>query len=248
MNRKTLIAAALCASCACCQDSFAAAQLAAQADKQMAAYSAASMAEAPAEEGNEAVGFIQGLEQKCSSKDAKACYDAGTAYAEGIGVEKDERKSLARYKRGCEFGSLDACRSYIGHYEQAKQPQRAADAYMFACDLNDAASCNALGSLLYKGDQDAGIKPDQVSAAAYFFKSCELGHGPGCTSAGAMYYAGSPVARDLVYAVRYFVKGCSLKDPDACSALSGMYKEGQGVVQSRELAGFYLKKAIDLYR
>ena len=126
MTRKTLIAAALCASCVFWQESFAASESAAQAS----------------DIDND---DIDTLEQKCSNANAGVLMS-------GNGVKADDERAARNSSRGCELKSLDASLVCIGYCKQANQPAEAADAYVYVCDLNDASSCNGLGKLLYIGD------------------------------------------------------------------------------------------------
>lgn len=70
----------------------------------------------------------------------------------GNGVKADDERAVGNFSRGCELKSLDARMACIGYCGQANQPAEAADAYVFACDLNDASSCNGLGKLACMGD------------------------------------------------------------------------------------------------
>jgi hypothetical protein len=85
--------------------------------------------------GQRTLALVQG---RCDKGIAAACYVLGDFYAEGIFVERDDRRAFAAFASACRAGHVNACEQVARVYEQGELlPQnleKAAECYMPACE------------------------------------------------------------------------------------------------------------------
>lgn len=91
--------------------------------------------------------------------------------------------------------------------------------YNRMCDMWGAVSCGRLGDM-YVGDKDFN------TAKIFYQKSCEFGHGEGCTSLGKMYQSGELGLEDFANARRYFSLACDAGAPEGCGLLAVYFYNG----------------------
>jgi hypothetical protein len=121
------------------------------------------------------------LREQCDDREWTACRFMGLAYADGIGVSKDGKKSASLYKRACDGGSLQSCHNYGYNYlmgEGVTQDSKLAILTLQkACQERFAPSCGLLG-MCYRHGQ--GVPKNESTARRYFRKSCDLGEKAAC--------------------------------------------------------------------
>lgn len=149
----------------------------------------------------------------CDGGDKLACYQLGSVYMRGSGVEKSGPQMVVYYKKACVLGFLPACNLLGVIYRQgelgiAKDAKKARSYWGKACDDGHPRSCVDLGNLL--------SKKQPKKARRYFAQACQAKFAQGCNS-----YAWSvvdtnkkPGAKQLAKALAAARKAVKL-DPNA---------------------------------
>jgi len=95
------------------------------------------------------------------------------------------------------------------------------------CEGGNAGACMELGAMY-----EAGLAPlsiDLKRATDLYARSCDMGNGFGCSSAGYMYGTGRGVLLDYPKAIGYYGHSCDLGVGQGCYNLGVMYEQGYGV-------------------
>lgn len=139
-------------------------------------------------------GFAPDLKLKCTTNnDMAACYQLGGAYLEGIGINKNPKKSIPFFKTACKQNYKDSCakiaysHTAIGkiHEESGVKKSskishwKALRYYKKACSLKDPQGCYSVG--LYFESGKGGVCDQDHKEAQKFFKiSCDGGYELAC--------------------------------------------------------------------
>ena len=92
---------------------------------------------------------LKGFENRCDAKnDAYACGMVAYFYNKGFGTEKNIKKAIKYYKKGCNLNDKDSC-TLLGYYYYKGEilPQNTAKAKEYlnkACKLGNKDACNYL--------------------------------------------------------------------------------------------------------
>ncbi|WP_297453849.1 tetratricopeptide repeat protein [Persephonella sp.] len=120
----------------------------------------------------------------------------------------------------CGNNNAVGCRNlgnmYYNGYGVPKNVNLALQYYDKACNLNDAESCNLVGIIYYRLDQ----QKNKDLYMKYFQKACDLNLGVGCYNIGSIYMAKS----NLKTAWKYLDKACNLGYYQGCDDLKKIPK------------------------
>ncbi len=130
----------------------------------------------------------------CKAAYENACYVAGTSYADGDKVERDETKAFRYFELGCRMSSGIACKRAAAVYATgllgktsgfkqnaalaASMYQTARERLAKECGRNQALSCSELAGMF---DAGLGGAVDKAAATAHRKQACELGETSDCT-------------------------------------------------------------------
>jgi len=95
---------------------------------------------------------LKGFEKRCDTKnEAYACGMVAYFYNKGFGVEKDNKKALKYYEKGCNLNDSDSC-TILGYYYYkgtiVKQDvKKALSLLKKACKLGNKDACNYIEKL-----------------------------------------------------------------------------------------------------
>ena len=96
------------------------------------------------------------------------------AYETADGVERDDRRAVALFKRACgdkeKSGCLELGRMTLDGRGIEADPARAADAFQTGCDDGWLEACDELGKLYVSGK---GVKKSRVEAKKLFARACD---------------------------------------------------------------------------
>ncbi len=136
--------------------------------------------------------------------DARAQYNLGVMYAEGLGVPQDAAAAVAWYRRAAEQGDATAQNNLGAMYaEGLGVPQDAVEAvawYRRAAEQGDATAQSNLGGMY---DQGRGVPQDDAAAVAWYRRAAEQGHVRAQYNLGGMYADGLGVPPDAVEALMW---------------------------------------------
>lgn len=115
------------------------------------------------------------LQKKCDSGDANECFNLGTMYYDGKGVQKDYIKAVELYQKACDGGDADVCNILgimYGNGKGVKQDSaKAVELYQKACDGGNANGCSNLGAMYDDGE---GVK--QGNNSSYYTEQTNNQH------------------------------------------------------------------------
>ena len=88
------------------------------------------------------------LKKACDGGDMDGCYNLGTIYANGNGVEKNVKKAMDLYKKVCDGGEMRGCYNLGVMYAKGsgveKDFGKAAELFKKACYGGDMNGCRSL--------------------------------------------------------------------------------------------------------
>lgn len=187
--------------------------------------------------GADAASRIELFERACGEKSPRACAQLGDMYEfqYGQGIERDSKRAVLYYEKGCQLGSSNACyalgvmlRSGTG---TGRDTARAAQLFERACNDNLGAGCAALAQL-HEAKELANADPARAQelrdqAFRMDEDSCHNGD-PGngnyaaCCRAGKSYEQGQGVPADRKKAVERYQAGCAERMETCCDALRNL--------------------------
>ncbi|MDY0882159.1 tetratricopeptide repeat protein [Dongia soli] len=116
------------------------------------------------------------LERVAQGGNVSAMADLGTAYLQGIGVEKNAKTAHDWYERAAALGNSDALYNlgllYQSGYSGQPDPIRAADYYNRAANQKNGRAMLALGDLYADGE---GVPHNQIQALVWYELAAENG-------------------------------------------------------------------------
>jgi hypothetical protein len=116
------------------------------------------------------------LERLAQGGNVPAMADLGTAYLQGVGVEKNAKIAHDWYLRGASQGNGEALFNlgllYESGYSGAADYKRAADYYMRAANANSGRAMMALGDLYNNAE---GVSRSRVQALAWYELAADRG-------------------------------------------------------------------------
>lgn len=233
--------------------------------------SAPSFPPGPPAEGSDLIDNYQAVvnESDCAvSGNPRACYLAGVAYLDGVGVPKDLTRAERLLGQACQAGvtqacrerdcganKVDACFDAGTAYAEGKDAQanlkRARLLLGRACDKGKAAACNSLTKLPAALAQ--GPAEQAVVAAVHMLnltreqaQLCDRGLGFACHALALLYERGIDLSQDTERALFYYEKACDSGDARACTRLGRVYAGGYAVEPDQPRAEAMYKRAAQL--
>jgi len=90
---------------------------------------------------------FKGFYKRCEKNEGYACGMVGFFIDKGFGVEKNHKKAVEFYKKGCNLNDSDSC-TLLGYYAyQNSNKQKAKEYLNKACKLGNQDACNYLNKV-----------------------------------------------------------------------------------------------------
>jgi TPR repeat protein len=170
------------------------------------------------------------LTQVCDAGDENGCWQLGTMYAKGEGVQTDQRRGAALIQKSCDKGMVDACMElgtlYMRGFGVTQDTARGLEIYKRYCNGLQVNGCLALGWAYFTGD---GVAKHMGQAFSYFERACDAGEQMGCGGMAQMFLEGRGVKADYDRALKLFRDGCDANCGACCSGVADIYETGKGV-------------------
>ncbi|HYY94283.1 MAG TPA: tetratricopeptide repeat protein [Pyrinomonadaceae bacterium] len=225
----------------------------------------------PTAQGSDLIDNYQAVvnESDCAvSGNPRACYLAGVAYLDGVGVPKDPARSERLLGQACKDGVTQACRERDCAANKADACFDAGNAYLEgkdtpanlnraklllgrACDKGKAAACKSLANL--PAMPAPGPAEQEVVAAGRMLnltreqaQGCDKGVGVACRGLALLFERGVDLTQDLERALFYYDKACTSGDARACTRLGHIYAGEHGVEPDQARAEALYKRAAQL--
>ena len=189
--------------------------------------------------------IIPFLERGCELDAKISCYDLGSRYMDGEGVESDPVKGRGLLEKSCMLGDETGCYDYAILLREAVGGwvnfEKARELFYAGCHEHDLPhACNDYGEMLLTGD---GGDADVDGGLEYFTKACEAELNYACTNV-AVVHAGEAYGRVVPeLEAEFSIRGCELGDAKGCLIASEVYQFGVGRDPDREAMKSYRKKA-----
>jgi TPR repeat protein len=207
---------------------------------------------------------VELFEKTCDLGLEQSCYEAGLAYARGMGIPIDVARSDALFSKGCALKDDAACRMVSDRRvvergldaEGSKDYEVARGIYERGCQIGSDSACDHLGFLY-----EHGLPVLDLSRAFRLYeRACSPSYPKGCYDEGRMELEGKGVAQsEMAATIRFertcassgygcgsndeaaalFDKGCAQNIADSCGELAVL-------VEKRPLAP--IARVIDLYQ
>lgn len=195
------------------------------------------------------------FERSCTAGNPRGCRGLGRLYDKGLGVEIDKNEALKYYEMACDgedslcfdlgllyYNGIPATKENAygeSEYYEAKDWNKAEQAYTKACNVNDYSSCHNL-AVIYNQRQEYHKAKD------FYKKACDNNNFISCSNLGRLYENGQGVKVNLQTAIQLYTKACNGKDANGCFNLGSLYYNGKGVKKNITKAKEYYGKACDL--
>lgn len=178
--------------------------------------------------------LMQGVEKG----DNEALVELGLRYLGGVGVDKDEQKSVEMLRKAAEQGNVKAMRIMAMLYYRGEEvPKNRSEAQKWAeqaAALGDIEAHIVMG-LIYDEARD------YAKAYQHFLVAAEAGNESGINAVTSILVSGKGVEKDLPGAIRWMEKLASKGEVDAMRNLGGLY----AMAEDYENAFAWAKKAAD---
>lgn len=186
------------------------------------------------------------LEQVCTSGDASSCNHLGLMYQNGLGVARNDSRSVALFSKACSADTRFGCNNlglmYAGGRGVPQSNTQAVALYSKSCNAGVAVGCGNLG-LMYA--QGIGVAQNVSQAVPLMTKGCDGGNDQACGGLGVMYTEGIGMAQNTSRAAPLLSRGCNSGLIRACNDLGVLYANGNGVPQNSLRAAALYSKACD---
>ena len=178
---------------------------------------------------HKAVEIISGL----ADKNGQAMYLMGSAYANGIGVEKDDVQALEWFRRSAEHGNVNgeywlANMIATGRAGGPADPKAAKPWLEKAARQGDAGSQYALAILI--GNGQAGEPPDWGKAVPLLKKAADQRESAAAMVLGILYASGQGVKKDTEQAAKWYRRSIGI-DFNAQSQVNLSRLLGEGLAK-----------------
>jgi hypothetical protein len=176
-------------------------------------------------------------EALCFRDRAAACAIFGAA-VEGsadppVRLPQDVRRARRALQRGCDLGSLEACRTLVSLDTDRAPPGQDCAGWEAICRRGDQRSCTFFAQCL---DHVAEFRLDKAQALRLFEEGCARGERVACRELGLLSATGDGVPRDDATAFSRFDQACRLDDQLACADEGLFLERGRGVARDVERA------------
>lgn len=166
----------------------------------------------------------------------------GVRYANGDGVEKDEKYACLLYRLAIAKGDADAEYQlglmYHGGRGVEKDEMKACELYRAAAEKGNAEAQNSLGSMYANGRV---VEKDEKRACELYQTAANGGSIAAHKNLGDMYYGGRGVAKDEKKAYELYRIAAEKGDAAAQNSIGTMYANGRTLEKDE-------KRACELYR
>ncbi|MCX5744827.1 MAG: tetratricopeptide repeat protein [Proteobacteria bacterium] len=157
----------------------------------------------------------------CNAKYAPACLQLGRLYQTGRGraVQKDAKKALALYERGCELGDGAACQKRGDEARKEGVQHEARAWFVKGCDRDDGNACAYLALMLdggHGGDKNVADAKLKYDKAHKLMEALCPGNGLACFLRGYFLENGYGIKADSGKALDAYRRGCNDSFGDAC--------------------------------
>lgn len=179
----------------------------------------------------------------CENSTGEICYEHALKYDHPSRESSDDDVSAyILYEIGCKKNYSKACIGQASIYMVGtkgikRNPIKAFELYLKACENGDGEGCGNIGYAYYWGE---GIEKSYANAKLFYEKGCNYKNAYSCFTLGEMYRDVKWVNKDYKKAFFYKEKSCELGYCMGCNYLARMYEIGQGVTQNK-------KKSAKLY-
>lgn len=153
-----------------------------------------------------------------------AQYNIGVMYAQGLGVQKNEKEAVGWYLKAAEQGEPDAQSNLALMYEFgrgiATDYKKAMEWYLKAASQGHALAQHNIGSLYFNGH---GVTKDHKETVKWYTKAAEQGLPLAQNALGAMYVKGFGVEKDPNQGLEWILKAAKQGWPDAQKNVFSIY-------------------------
>ena len=177
-------------------------------------------------------------------KDIKAMTLLGELYANGLGVERDDKKAADWYRLAAERGDREAMFALaMFHFSRRIEPasrEEGAKLLAAAAKLGQAAAAYDLGLLYIEGQ----LFPQDFARAAQLFRSAaQVGNPEAQYALATLYKEGRGVPKDAVETARLLAAASLADNTDAQVEYAIALFNGTGVTKNEQMAAILLAKA-----
>lgn len=182
-------------------------------------------------------------EMACNMGQWSSCNEAGWAFYEGQGVEKDMARSAKLYARGCDNGDALACGNLGYMLENGfgvdQNHPLAAEKYAISCKAQWPNACFSLGIAYELG---RGVDQDLTRARELYDFGCTKENVSACVNLGVLLMNGQGGPVEIEQATALLTKACE-QDGNAwgCANLGVLHEHGRGDTKKDAC------RAMDLY-
>lgn len=181
-------------------------------------------------------------ERACFAGNAEACAIFGCAVGgvadAPVRLPQDLPRGERALKKGCQLGSLNACRELVSYQTDRAVPGSDCAGWEDLCKQGDQRSCTFFGQCL---DHVDSFRRDRPQALRLFEEGCERGERVACRELAFLSLSGEMVPRDLARGFVLLDRACRMNDPLACAHEGRLLERGQGTPPD-------LTRAKELYR
>ena len=187
------------------------------------------------------------LEQICASGDASSCNHLGLMYQNGLGVARNDSRSVALFSKACSADTRYGCNNLGLMYAQgtcvAQNTSQALPLLSKGCDGGNTQACGGLGVMYTEG---IGMAQNTSRAAPLLSKGCDSGLIRACNDLGVLYANGNSIPQNYIRAAALYSKACDGNNPIACTNLGNFYRLGIGVTKDTGKALQLITKGCNL--
>jgi len=187
------------------------------------------------------------LKEAADKGDVEALVALAGCYANGEGVERDDKKTVEIYERAMNMGSADAAYKLGWCYDTGfgvKQDVfKAVELYQKSADEGCVPAMFNVAVCYYNGE---GTEQDQKKAAEMYRKAADNGHTKAMKNLAVCYSKGTGVPQDDKEAVKLWQLAADKGDSGAMFDLALCYEKGTGVEVDKQKAIVLFQSAAEL--
>ncbi|MFA6617974.1 MAG: tetratricopeptide repeat protein [Candidatus Neomarinimicrobiota bacterium] len=195
-------------------------------------------------EKKENTALVERLKSIENNQDAESIYNLGVAYANGVGIEKNEKKAVELWAQAAEMDYFIASYNlgnWYFHGREVRQDYKiAVEYYKKATDRGMLEAINNLANCYYRG---LGVPIDNVEAARLYLLAAEKGFAESQYHLGNCYYFGHGVEKSNHEMFIWHKKAALQGHAEAECNLGIYYADGIGVRKDLNEAYNWFKKA-----
>ena len=180
---------------------------------------------------------IKYYQQLCQLDSAHGCRRVGLIY-EYADIKPEIMKAM--YVKSCELGDMTGCSNLGLVYQRQKNYKKARELFQRSCNENNQYGCFNFAQLYEYG---YGVNTNNDKTSELYIKSCTLGYGSACDSAGELYYHD---IKNFEVALKWYIAACDLKYASSCHDAGYQYEIGQGVEKNVSKGNEFYRKGCDL--